>query len=149
MTVSKRCFIDTNLLVYARDPAEPGKQNIARRWLAALQTSESARISFQVIQEFYNVVTRKLSPGLAVTTARADVEDFLKWHPVATTPALIKTAWQIQDDYRLSWWDCLVMAAAQHAKCDILLSEDFSAGQDYDGVRVINPFATEPKDVLR
>ncbi len=147
--MTAKFFVDTNVLVYARDPSEPVKQAAAQRWLATLQTDELARLSYQIIQEYYHVVTRKLSPALSAEIARADVRDFLDWKPIVPSPGLIKTAWQVQDAYAMAWWDCMVLAAAITGNCRFLLSEDFSADRDYNGVRVVNPFVTGPAEVLR
>lgn len=50
---------------------------------------------------------------------------------------------QYRESFGLSYWDCLILAAAKQSGCDAVYSEDMSASQDYDGIRVINPFAAE------
>lgn len=97
-------FVDTNVLVYAMDAAEPTKQPLARAWLDRLWRTESGRISIQVLQECYVTVTRKLKPGLDPSRARAHVRRFLTWDPTTTDGALLEDAWTIETRRRLSWW---------------------------------------------
>lgn len=141
-------FVDTNVLVYARDQAEPAKQAQAEAWLRRLWQEDAGRVSWQVLNEFYVTATRKLSPCLSWEEARADVRDLLAWNPLPVDGEVTRAAWRLQDAYSLSWWDSLIVAAAQVAGCAILLSEDMQAGQKYGGVEVVNPFARTPESVF-
>lgn len=76
-------FVDTNVLVYARDARDPRKQTAAAEWLAELWASRRGRISAQVLQEYYVTVTAKLDPGLSLEEAREDVIALRSWHPLA------------------------------------------------------------------
>lgn len=142
------CFVDTNVLVYFRDASEPEKQAKATAWLTAVWRSRVGRISFQVLNEFYVTVTRRLDPGMRKAAARADVNHLMAWNPIAVERPVIEIAWSIQDRYRLSWWDALIVAAAQKTNSRYLLSEDLQDGQELDGVLVVNPFAKEPQTLL-
>ena len=137
-------FVDTNVLVYARDAAEPAKQAQARAWVEELWRARSGRLSFQVLQEFYVTVTRKLVPGLTPTEARAEVRNLLAWRPAAVDAQMLEAAWSLQDRHSLSFWDALILSAARATGCDRLLSEDLSDGEVYDGVEVVSPFAHHP-----
>jgi predicted nucleic acid-binding protein len=137
-------FVDTNVLVYARDTSEPDKHARATAWMAHLWEHESGRTSVQVLNEYYVTVTRKLSPGLDRAAARDDVRDLTAWRPATIDAATIETAWALEDRYSLSWWDSLVVASAVRLGCTRLLTEDLSEGQNYDGVVVVNPFTTPP-----
>jgi predicted nucleic acid-binding protein len=137
-------FVDTNVLVYARDTSEGAKQEIAWRWLEHLWRSRTGRLSYQVLDEYYVVVTEKLKPGLDREVARADVRNLMLWSPLPTSCTTIETAWTIQDRHGLSWWDSLIVAAAQTASCTWLLSEDFAHGRVFEGVCVVNPFEVAP-----
>lgn len=137
-------FVDTNVLVYGRDESEPDKQPVAARWLGYLWKSGEGRLSVQVLQEYYVTVTRKLRPGLPAGQARSDVRDLHSWRPVQIDGALLEIAWANQDRFDVSFWDALIVAAAQEAGCETLLTEDLSAGMDLDGVVVVNPFTSEP-----
>ena len=110
-------FVDTNVLIYARDSSEPDKQKLASQWLRALWQNRNGCLSFQVLKEYYLVVTRRLSPGMATEEARADIRDLLAWEPVVTDAAVMEGAWLAQDRFRFSWWDALIVAAAQRAEC--------------------------------
>jgi predicted nucleic acid-binding protein len=142
--MTERVFVDTNVLVYARDASEGAKHRRAREWMAHLWESETGRTSVQVLNEFYVTVTLKLRPGLGRDEARGEIRQFQAWRPVALDASLGEKAWEIQDRHRLSYWDSLIVAAAQVSGCDRLLTEDFGAGQDLDGLRVVNPFTLEP-----
>ena len=137
-------FVDTNVLVYARDAGEGAKQARAAEWLDALWNSGRGRTSVQVLQEYYAVVTRKLKPGLPAADARADVRALAAWNPVPNDLALIERAFELEDVGGLSFWDAMIVAAAQRAHCTLLLTEDLQAGREFGGLRVASPFATEP-----
>jgi len=142
------CFVDTNVLVYVRDASEPEKQPRAHAWLQRLWTTHQGRISTQVLSEFYVTVTRKLQPGLSRQEARADVSSLLSWHPLPVDARLLTTALALEDRFELSWWDALIVGAGQSARCAWLLTEDLQDGQEFDDLRVVNPFFHEPADVM-
>lgn len=137
-------FVDTNVLVYNRDSTEPHKQPIAQRWLEHLWQTRLGRLSVQVLQEYYLVVTERLSPGLHQDAARGDVRNLFRWRPVPMSTDVLEGAWMARDRFSLSWWDALIVSAAQIGGCDYLLSEDFQHDQDLAGVRIVNPFELEP-----
>ena len=141
-------FVDTNVLVYARDASEPEKQPLAMAWTQALWESRQGRISVQVLQEYYVTVTAKLDPGLRRDEARADVRGFGSWNPLPVDRALLEDAWQIEDRYGLSLWDATIVAAARRCSCRCLLTEDLQAGQELYGTIVVNPFESRPEEVL-
>jgi len=146
--VNPTCFVDTNVLVYARDASEPAKQPAAERWLRLLWATRSGRVSSQVLNEYYSVVTEKLRPGLGRNEARVDVRNLMAWAPVPTDGPVVEGAWTVQDRYGLSWWDSLVASAAQVAGCAWLLTEDLQHGRVLDEVTVVDPFRTEPEELL-
>ena len=139
-----KVFIDTNVLVYSRDASEPQKQAQAMVWMAHLWKNQVGRLSFQVLQEFYVTVTEKLRPGLDSENARRDVRSLLAWHPIHVDGRVLEGAWLIQDQYRFSWWDALILSAAQVAGCRYLLSEDLQENQKLEDLRIVNPFRTAP-----
>ena len=140
-------FVDTNVFVYVRDAQEKAKQPIAAEWIARLWDERSGRTSIQVLSEFYVTVTRKLDPGLKPADAWADVASLMAWQPQAIDAPLLRRARDIESRYRMSWWDSLIIAAAQAQDCAILLSEDLQDGGDYGGVTVRNPFDFRVSDV--
>jgi predicted nucleic acid-binding protein len=133
-------FVDTNILVYARDTTEPAKLSIAQDWLHRLWMEQRGRTSMQVLSEYYVTVTRKLSPGLQQDDAWEDVETFLAWEPQAIDRDVLTRAREIERRYSLSWWDSMIVAAAELQRCDLLLSEDLQHGQVYGSVKIWNPF---------
>lgn len=139
-----RFFVDTNLLLYALDPLDPGKQRRAQSWLDALWNSGAGGVSWQVLHEFYVNATRKLRSTAA--QARSTVKVFMEWQPVDTSPVLIQRAWHWTDTAQLSYWDALIVAAAEKRDCRWLLSEDFQVGQEFGAVTVVNPFRAIPED---
>ena len=145
--MTARVFVDTNVLVYARDASEPPKQKHAMAWMAYLWEQKTGRLSFQVLNEFYVTVTRKLQPGLEPQSAREDVRLLLAWQPIAVDARVVEGAWNIQDQYKLAWWDALVVSAAQLTDCRYLLTEDLQDNLRIGNVEVINPFRTSPEAI--
>jgi predicted nucleic acid-binding protein len=143
--MSAPVFVDTNVLIYCLDEADPSKYEIARLWRAELWKSRLGRLSFQVLQEFYWVGTQKW-PALG-NSIQAEIRDLLEWRPVVIDSQLLETSWKIQERYKISFWDSLIASAAKVASCRYLLTEDLQAGQDLDGVVVVNPFRSNPTDI--
>src|SRR5439155_26991147 len=108
-------FVDIKVIVYRRDRADARKNEKALEWIEYLWRTHSGRLSIQVLQEFYITVTQKLDPKLPKETARQDIRDFISCKPVVSDPRLVISAWSAQDRYKMSWWDSLVIAAAQSA----------------------------------
>lgn len=135
-------FVDTNVFLHAVDRADPRKQQAAQLWRAELWKSRRGRTSFQVLQEFFiNATQKSLS---SKEDARAEVRDLLTWNPIPLDGTTLEHSWKIQDRYKLSFWDALIVAAARQARCGYLLTEDLQAGQNLDGVEVVNPFRVDP-----
>lgn len=142
--MADKVFVDTNVLVYSRDASEPTKQAQAMAWMTHLWGTQTGRLSFQVLQEFYVTVTEKLKPGLNSEEARRDVRSLLAWQPVAMDVRVLEGAWLIQDQNKFSWWDALILSAARVAECRFLLSEDLQGNQELGTLKIINPFRTDP-----
>jgi predicted nucleic acid-binding protein len=137
MTV--KTFVDTNILVYAHDVDEGLKHQTARDILIELMSSRSGVLSPQVLQEFYVNVTRKIAKPLSKQAAREIVQDYSIWC-IETTAVEVATAFRIEDEARISFWDALICASALKAGATVLLSEDMSSGQHIAGLRIQNPF---------
>ncbi len=97
-----------------------------------------------MLEEDYVTVTQKLAPGMEREAARSDVRSLLAWRPLIIDGAVLEGAWMVQERYKLSWWDALIVSAAQVAGCRELLTEDLQEDQTFDMVRVVNPFRQEP-----
>jgi predicted nucleic acid-binding protein len=138
--MSALVFVDTNVLLYARDAGQPRKQPVAQDWLATLWRTRSGRISTQVLSEYYVNATRKLAPRMPEADAWDDVRALLQWRPRAVDADLLQRGREVMSRHRLGWWDSLVVAAARAEGCAILLSEDLQDGGVYGGVTVRDPF---------
>ena len=145
--MSAPIFVDTNVFVYGRDVRDPAKQRRAEDWLDYLWESRRGRVSRQVLHEYYVTVTRKLRPGLSVEEARDDVRALFHWMTPLDPVALIQAAWDLQDRFSLSFWDALIVGAAECTGSAHLLSEDLPGTQQLGGVLVVNPFLVTPGEV--
>jgi predicted nucleic acid-binding protein len=133
-------FVDTNVFLYWRDRRDPTKQARAAEWLAHLWREQAGRTSIQVLSEYYVNVTAKLAPGLAPDEAWDDVLALFAWEPQPIDGPLLERGRAVSSRYGLSWWDSLVVAAAQAQGCTVLLTEDLQDGAVYGGVAARSPF---------
>jgi len=133
----EQIFVDTNILVYAHDRDAKEKHRIASEKLKDLWSRELLpSISVQVLQEFYvTLVKRKV----AIPVARDTVTNYLEWDVISNDRSLFLEGIELQERWKLSFWDALILTAAKRAKAAILWSEDLNPGQDFDGVLVVNP----------
>jgi len=136
-------FVDTNLLVYLRDPSEPEKHAVAQDWLSALAAERRITTSTQVLNEYFVTVTRKLSQPLSPEEAWLDMESFSVWNPLPVSMATLRLAKEVQSDYQFSWWDSLIVASAKQSKSHFLLTEDLTHEQKLGDLTIINPMLTE------
>ena len=134
-------FLDTNILLYGYDLNAPEKRAVAQSFIerAWTETGRTA-ISVQVLQEFYVNFIRKGQPP---ADASALIGDFSLWPVIDNSLALFRLGISIQARWQLSLWDAMIVAAAQASGASELLTEDLNHGQDYGGVRAINPFLQE------
>jgi len=139
--MNARQFLDTNVLVYAYDTGSPGKQDVARTLLREAFRNGNAVVSAQVLGEFFVTVTRRIPDPLTVGEAQEAVSALQGLPVVDVDGAMVDRAIDTLRQYQISYWDALILAAAERAECEAVLSEDLSAGQMYHGVRVGNPFA--------
>jgi predicted nucleic acid-binding protein len=111
MSGSAEFFVDTNLLLYAVNSSEPRKCLAAGNWVDALWSTNSAALSWQVIHEFYANASRKLR--MPESQARRLAVNYLQWNPLDMNRDLIERAWYWQDQSQISYWDGLIVAAAE------------------------------------
>jgi len=133
-------FVDTNILVYARDRGAGEKQTKAERLILEIWKNRNGRISVQVLNEYFVTVTQKLKPGMAHKEAWADIVALSAWGPVAIDWKLMEQGRDIQNTHKTSWWDSLIVAAAQSSNCKVLYSEDMTHGAVIGETKIINPF---------
>jgi predicted nucleic acid-binding protein len=136
-------FVDTNVFLYALSdrPEEQAKAERARELLL----SENWGWSVQVAGEFYNIATSvKRQFRLSHSSAMEYVITWLNFPTASLHPSTVLKAFEIRDRFQLSYWDAAIVAAARELGCRTIYSEDFSHGQDYDGLTVVNPFLPPP-----
>jgi predicted nucleic acid-binding protein len=138
--MTARIFVDTNVFVYARQAGETTKQPFAARWLERLWEEQTGRTSVQVLNEYYTTLTRKIKPSLPPADAWDDVKSLIAWNPQPTDLELLHRGREVEQRHGLSWWDSLIVAAAQLQSCVLLLTEDLQDRCVYGSVTVRNPF---------
>ena len=137
--MSDRYFVDTNILMYAHDTSAGAKHERAKTLLEELWRDRSGVVSTQVLQELSVNLRRKAGRPLDVKATREIVADYLTWQVVVNGGESILEALDLEARYRISFWDALVLQAAQSSGAEVLYSEDLSDGQMYGPVRVVNP----------
>jgi predicted nucleic acid-binding protein len=140
--MSDKYFVDTNILVYAHDTSAGAKHERAKALVEDLWRQRSGIVSTQVLQELCVNIRRKAGHPVDLRTAREIVADYLSWDVVTNTGESILDALQLEEHYHISFWDALVVQAAEASGAAVLYSEDLSDGQTYRGVRVVNPLRT-------
>ncbi len=137
--MSDRFFVDTNILMYAHDSAAGEKHERARALVEDLWETRSGVVSTQVLQELAVNLRRKAKKPLDAQATRDIVSDYLAWQVVVNAGDSILEALDLESRYQVSFWDALVIQAAQVGRAEILYSEDLSDGQRYGSVLVRNP----------
>lgn len=137
--MSDRYFVDTNLLVYAHDRSAGVKHERARALVERLWSSGLGAVSTQVLQELCVSVRRKAAHPLSLGETRRLLQDYLSWEIVVNTAESVIQALDLEARYKLSFWDALILQAAEDSGATVLYSEDLADGQTYGTVRVVNP----------
>ncbi len=138
--MSGKLFVDTNIIVYAHDASAPQKRDYARDILATGLTDGGVVISTQVLSEFYVTITRKVQKPLSCAEARREIRLLAALEVTDIDFPMVDRAIGLQDRWQVSYWDGLIIAAAERTGCETLLSEDLADGQTYGIVTVRNPF---------
>ena len=135
-----KTFVDTNILIYAHDKDAGNKHTIALELIKDLWEKRTGIMSTQVLQEFYINVTKKIPRPIKPLEAREIIKSYLCWDIRENTPSSVIRASEIEEKYRISFWDAMIVVAAYEAKADIVLTEDMNAGQTIEGILIKNPF---------
>jgi predicted nucleic acid-binding protein len=138
--MSDKYFVDTNVLVYAHDRSAGAKHESARALIEELWNSGSGVLSTQVLQEFCVNLRRKAGRPLSADEVRRLIQDYASWEIVVNTTESIFQALDVEVRHRISFWDALILQAAETSGATLLYSEDLAGGQKYGFVRVVNPF---------
>jgi predicted nucleic acid-binding protein len=142
--MSDKFFVDTNILIYAHDTTAGLKHQRARALVEDLWNSGKGVLSTQVLQELYINLRRKVSPPLPLEAIRLLIRDYLAWEVVPNSPESVLQALDIEERYQTSFWDALIIQAAENSGAAVLYSEDLSAGQRYGETQVVNPLIAPP-----
>jgi len=137
--MNDKCFVDTNILVYAHDRAAGDKHHRARALIEKLWNSGGGVLSTQVLQELCVNVRRKSGHPLSVEETRRLIQDYSSWTIVTNTAESVIEALDIESRYNISFWDALIVQAAGSSGATVVYSEDLAHGQSYGSVRVVNP----------
>ena len=135
-------FVDTNILIYAYDRSAGWKRDRAQALVQQLWNSGAGVLSTQVLQELCINLRHKIAHPLPVEEVRQLIQDYLSWEVVTNTPDSVLRALEIEMRYKTSFWDALILQAAEQCNATIVYSEDLSSGQKYGAVRVVNPLVT-------
>ena len=137
--MSGRFFLDTNIFVYTFDSAAPAKAKKAAQLVRRAVDSGEGIVSFQVVQEFFNVALRRFTPAMSIAEAEQYlITVFRPLLAVHSSPAMYVEALRITGKHRLSWYDSLIVAAAIEGQCETLYSEDLQDGRKIESLRIQN-----------
>ena len=139
--MSVKFFLDTNIFIYSLEEDSAAKAGLAKQLIEQAVTTRKGLVSYQVVQEFFNVALRRFD----VPMQSGDAEHFLTtvFRPLLVVPfsiALCNEALRVFHRYRFPWYDSLIVAGALQAQCGILYSEDFQHGQRFENLEIRNPF---------
>jgi predicted nucleic acid-binding protein len=140
--MSGRFFLDTNIFIYSFDANSSKKASQATKLIRKGIETRGGIVSYQVVQEFFNVALRRfLKPMSSVDAEQYLSTTFRPLLAVHSSLALYGEALRIGARFRLAWYDSLIVASAIEGQCDVLYSEDFQDGQKIESVTISNPFA--------
>jgi predicted nucleic acid-binding protein len=136
-----RVFVDTNILIYALDPADPAKRQASVGLLKTTISNRSLTLSPQSLNETYRVLVqrRRLMP---VDAARSYIRTLAPWAIAPLDAKTTERAFAVEDETGYSWWDCLMLASALQADCRLFVSEDLQDNREVAGMRIVSPFST-------
>ena len=139
--MNDRYFLDTNILVYSFDGNSPAKQEVARELISVGLTSGKAVISYQVVQEFMNVSTRKFQQPLSYADAEKYFDQVLDpLYEIPSSSDLIRKALEVAERWKYGFYDALIISGALMGNCSILYTEDLQDQQQIEFLKIVNPF---------
>lgn len=137
--MAHKVFVDTNILIYAHDRSAGAKRERARQAMANLWESGNGVLSTQVLQELCTNLRKKVTPPLPFKEIRTLIQDYLSWEIVVNDANSVIGALEFEQRHQISFWDALILQAAESSGAKVLYSEDFSNNRMYGEVRVLNP----------
>jgi len=139
--MSDRFFLDTNIFVYSFDRSAPGKREISDQLIRTAISSHKGVVSYQVVQEFFNVMFKRFAQPLRQPDAELYLSNVLRpMLSIHSSAALFRQALYVHSDAKISWYDSLIVSAAIQAECTTLFSEDLQHGQKIGSLTITNPF---------
>jgi predicted nucleic acid-binding protein len=139
--MSEPFFLDTNILVYSFDRSSPRKELLAQHLINRAISTGDGIISYQVVQEFFSVALKRLATPMSVAEAQKYLATvFQPLLAVHSSSSLYSESLNLHASAGLSWFDALIVASAQQARCQLLYTEDLQHGQRFGNLRVVNPF---------
>lgn len=136
--IVSKIFLDTNILVYTVDRNDKKKLSQARKLLENVIANDKPVISTQVLQEFYSATTTKLKLNKII--AKNIIHNFRNMEIVQVDLGIIEQGIDISLLFQISFWDSLIIAAAEHANCEMIYTEDLNDTQTIRGIKIVNPF---------
>ncbi|MCV2365699.1 PIN domain-containing protein [Paucibacter sp. DJ1R-11] len=138
-------FVDTSVLILSEDGAQPEAREQAMAVLRLLWQQRRGRLSTQVLNDFYRLVTTRIQPPMPNGDARAEVRRYQRWQPWAIDHATVESAWSIESRFGLPYADALIVAAAKAQGCSRLLSLELKHELQLDSVQILNPLMMAPE----
>ena len=135
----KSCFIDSNIVVYANDAREAGKQTQAIDLITTCMKAKNGVVSIQVLQEYANIALRKLQQPASIILRQLKLLEALR--VITPSPKAVRRSVEISQTYKVSFWDAGIIAAAEEGECEAIFSEDLNPGQYYAGIEVVDPLS--------
>lgn len=147
MTADSKIFVDTNVLIYARDGAAGDKRDVATLWLRRLVTHGRILLNLQVLNELTRWVLRNEAVPLDI--ARARIDELRRFGDAGLQASHMVAAWSVREKLGYQWLDCLLIAFASAEGCRYFLSEDMGHETRYGDLTIINPFRVDPDAFLK
>ncbi|WIV97040.1 PIN domain-containing protein [Kinneretia aquatilis] len=138
-------FVDTSVLILSEDGAQPEAREQVMAVLRLLWQQRRGRLSTQVLNDFYRLVTTRIQPPMPNGDARAEVRRYQRWQPWAIDHATVESAWSIESRFGLPYADALIVAAAKAQGCSRLLSLELKHELQLDSVQILNPLLMAPE----
>jgi predicted nucleic acid-binding protein len=142
-----RVFVDTNILIYALDPADPRKRQGSADLLRQTISNRTLTLSPQSLNEGYRVLTQRRRL-MAVEAARGYLRTLAPWATAPLDATTTERAFAVEDETGYSWWDSLMLASALLAHCRLFVTEDLQHGREVSGLRIMSPFSDDFAKVL-
>ncbi len=141
-------FVDTNVLVYLRDPRFPEKTSRSAEWLRMARRNGRLVLSPQIVNELCATLLRRRFDDADDEQCRAFASGFTRWCSAPLDRRTVEEAMKLHAKHTLSWWDSVLLASALQVGANYLISEDFQDGRRFGRLQIVDPFRIAPEDFL-